>query len=280
MTVQSRFLDLHVLQLTSVDEVERNVETILRLLETLPSRENGQDVCQKQLVCLPENCLYMRVEEGEVISPLDLRSRYWNELVNAAIHHNAVLHFGSVPCQGQNKLTNSSVVVDGSAPRVVYSKIHLFDIDVIGHKPVRESDVFENGSEPRVLDVSDWKIGQSICYDLRFAELYSVYARTPVDIILVPSAFLVPTGEAHWHSLLRARAIESQCYVVAAAQSGLHQGRNGGKRSTYGHSLIVDPWGRVLADGGQGVQVISRRLDRDVIASVRRQIPMAAHRRL
>jgi predicted amidohydrolase len=151
----------------------------------------------------------------------------------------------------------------------------LFDIQLAGQEAIRESDEFNHGDGPSILDIKGWKWGLSICYDLRFSELYSKYAHQAVDIISVPAAFLVPTGEAHWHTLLRARAIESQAFVVASAQSGSHKGI----RETYGHSLIVNPWGAILLDMTTvGVSVME--LKKSDIKRVREQIPMSSHRRL
>ncbi|NJL72346.1 MAG: hypothetical protein HC888_12600, partial [Candidatus Competibacteraceae bacterium] len=188
----------------------------------------------------------------------------------------------TTPLRGDGKFRNCTIWFRaGHSPRIVYSKIHLFDVDVEGAPPVRESDHFHPGEAPAVLHVKGWKIGLSICYDLRFAELYLRYAQS-VDLILIPAAFLVPTGEAHWHVLVRARAIEAQAYVAAPAQAGGHRsvGRPSAVRATYGHSLVVDPWGVVLADLGSGVGLKVVTLEREAIAKVRRQIPMAGHRRL
>ncbi|NJM10425.1 MAG: hypothetical protein HC883_06135 [Bdellovibrionaceae bacterium] len=176
-------------------------------------------------------------------------------------------------------MKNSTILFEaGKGPRVVYTKVHLFDVDVEGAPPVRESELFVNGDHPAILDFHGWKIGLSICYDLRFAELYLNYAQA-VDLILVPSAFLVPTGEAHWHTLLRARAIEAQAYVAAPAQGGEH-GSGDQFRSTYGHSLVVDPWGRVVVDMKLETGLQTVELVREAIEKVRRQIPMKSHRRL
>jgi predicted amidohydrolase len=159
--------------------------------------------------------------------------------------------------------------------------MHLFDIQLEGQKAIRESDAFRHGQKPSVLEVDGWRIGETICYDVRFAELFSQYARKEVDVILVPAAFLVKTGEAHWHILLRARAIESQAYVIASAQGGTHKGIKGGVRETFGHSLVIDPWGGIQAEvtnNGPGFSISI--LSRERIMKVRGQIPMKDHRRL
>ncbi len=271
-------LDVAICQMTSVDDVAVNVQQILNLLSTLEGPT-------PDLVCFPENSLYFRIKEGSTIPALDLDDERLRPLMTWAKTRGASLHLGSIPrFGGSGKLFNSSVLIgpDGVA-RDVYRKIHLFDVDVAGHHPVRESDVFAPGAEPSVIDIKGWKIGCTICYDLRFSELFAVYARAGVDAILIPSAFLVPTGRAHWEILTRARAIESQAYILAAAQGGLHADGRGNSRATYGHSIIVDPWGEVvetLPDDFGEKRVLRARLTRKRITQVRAQIPMSQHRRL
>ncbi|MEO0337565.1 MAG: nitrilase-related carbon-nitrogen hydrolase [Pseudomonadota bacterium] len=162
-----------------------------------------------------------------------------------------------------------------------YSKIHLFDVDVEGQKPIRESDDFVAGTAPKIIEIEGWRIGLSICYDIRFSELYLHYVKSGVDLIAIPAAFLPPTGEAHWEVLQRARAIEAQCFVVSSAQSGEHQSvRSGAKRVSYGHGLAVDPWGRVLLNMGTEVGAEQMVLSRSLLSRVRGQIPMGSHRKL
>lgn len=274
----SDFLDVAALQMTSVDDVSKNVSMIMGLLASL---EVGD---RPDLVCLPENSLYLRLKEGASIPSLSLDDKRLLPLCDWARRHGSTIHLGSIPRAENGRLYNSSVLIgpDG-VPRDVYRKIHLFDVDVVGHKPVRESDAFSAGTTPSIIDVCGWKIGLTICYDLRFAELFLDYARAGVDLILIPSAFLVPTGKAHWEILTRARAIESQAYVVAAAQGGIHSDEAGHSRATYGHSMIVDPWGEVveaLPDDFGSRRVLRAKLSKLRIAQVRAQIPMSSHRRL
>lgn len=264
----------------SVDNIEANFAQIASLLEHVKTSSNDAP----QFVCLPENCLYLRVVEGERIEGLDFAHAVWRNLADLARSRNLIIHCGSVPVRGGNQeMFNTSVVVwpDGRV-EATYRKVHLFDIELDGDRPVRESDVFRHGDRTQTLQINDWSIGQSICYDLRFSDLYHQYALQGVDIILVPSSFLVKTGQAHWEILLRARAIESQAYVVAAAQAGNHEStKSKGVRETYGHSLIIDPWGKILRVGSADQpDVLSWVLDRVEIENVRRQIPMAGHRRL
>lgn len=262
-------------QMTSVNDVALNLDSALSQL-----RELEKDL--PDLVCFPENALYLRIREGDKIEGLSLDHPALQTLSDWVVRTGCVVHVGSVPLIQQNKLYNSSLLLtaDG-AIQDSYRKIHLFDVDVEGHKAVRESDVFVHGSDPEVIDVKGWKLGSSICYDMRFPELYLKYAKMGVDVILIPAAFLVPTGKAHWEILTRARAIEAQAYVLAAAQGGAHEGIDGGTRSTYGHSIIVDPWGVVMAERSEdGPGIVRAELSKGRIASVRKQIPMKNHRRL
>lgn len=268
-------INISLLQMTSVDDLGKNLKSIL---DAVVSAEKNQ---KNDLICLPENCLYMRVKEGEKVKGISIDSPEIKSLFELSKEHNVSLHLGSLPLlEGQN-IFNSSLLITPMETKVSYKKIHLFDIQIAGEKPVRESDVFKAGQKPEIFEQAGWKFGQSICYDLRFAELYSHYAKEQVDVILIPSAFLVTTGQAHWEILLRARAIESQSYVLAAAQAGKHYGINGGERATYGHSLVIDPWGRILhRGGGDHSEVISFSISKDLLNQVRAQIPMSYHRKL
>lgn len=271
-------LQVHLLQLNSTDQIDSNWQRIQGLLQLLERKPEAQ------FVSLPENALYLRIKEGETIPGMSLEDPIWKEIQETSRALNLVLHFGSVPLKKGTKLTNASVIVtpDGGI-HSPYSKIHLFDIHLENQSAIRESDVFEFGDRTSIFEWQGWKFGLSICYDLRFAELYLHYAKQQVDAILVPAAFLVPTGQAHWEVLLRARAIESQCYVLAAAQAGTHRSVRGveATRQTFGHSLGIDPWGKVLVQGAsEGSQILSFEMRRAEINRVRRQIPMAAHRRL
>jgi len=176
--------------------------------------------------------------------------------------------------EGREKLSNTCVVFgpDGSVAGV-YRKIHLFDVEVGGHV-YRESEAEEPGEEPVVVEAEGWKLGLSICYDLRFPELYRILALEGAELVTVPSHFTLYTGKDHWHVLLRARAVENQCYVAAAAQFG--ETRPG--RPSYGRSLIVDPWGIVLAEAPDEPTVISAELDRARMEDVRRRLPSLAGR--
>jgi predicted amidohydrolase len=164
---------------------------------------------------------------------------------------------------------------DGSVS-ATYDKIHLFDALVPGDREYRESATYAAGNEAVVSAAAGMQLGLSICYDVRFPALYRALAEAGAEVLAIPAAFTVPTGAAHWEVLLRARAIETGCYVIAAAQAGQHQ--NG--RSTYGHSMIVDPWGRVVGDlGGEGPGVLVAEIDLTAVAEARGRVPALANAR-
>jgi predicted amidohydrolase len=266
-------LRLGVVQLTSTDDIPKNIETVLKYYQ--------QAVEQRaDLVVFPENSLFHRIRGGSRVLAIEVSGEVVQRIADVVRTLKVPLMLTTAVQAGGAKADNSTLLFDEVGHRVIYSKIHLFDVDVEGAPPVRESDHFRSGAGPKMVEIKGWKFGLSICYDLRFSELYLKYAQR-ADVILVPSAFLVPTGEAHWQVLLRARAIEAQCFVAAPAQGGTHQSESGPEtRQTFGHSLVIDPWGRVLDENlaGPGVHVVELR--RELLVKARGQIPMASHRRL
>lgn len=189
------------------------------------------------------------------------------------------VHLGSIPVRTETddqRLANRTIVIDDKGKiRARYDKMHLFDVSLASGENWRESSVYDAGSGLVVVETPLGSLGLTICYDLRFPDLFSALAKASVDAIAVPAAFTVPTGKAHWHTLLRARAIEAQAFVIAAAQSGQHEDG----RCTFGHSLVVDPWGEVLLDMGEGEGLGLVDIDLARIAEVRLQIPVNANRR-
>jgi len=163
--------------------------------------------------------------------------------------------------------------------RARYDKIHMFDVELGGEESYRESKGYRPGTEAVTADTPWGRLGLTICYDMRFPVLYRALAEAGALILTVPSAFTVPTGRVHWEVLLRARAIETGCFVVAAAQWGCHAASRGRARETYGHSLAIDPWGTVLADAGEGSGVTHVTLDLDAVADTRAKIPSLANAR-
>jgi deaminated glutathione amidase len=178
--------------------------------------------------------------------------------------------------EAERRLANRSYLIDPNGAIVArYDKIHMFDVDLAGGESYRESNAFRPGDRT-VLAETPWGVlGMTVCYDLRFPHLYRALAQAGADFLAIPSAFTVPTGRAHWHVLLRARAIENGCFVFAPAQWGEHaEGRR-----TYGHSLIVDPWGEVMGDGKEGIGIVSARIEVTAIAKARRMVPSLQHDR-
>ena len=177
----------------------------------------------------------------------------------------------------EGQIANRAFVIDAQGEiRARYDKMHMFDVDLPTGESWRESAVYRPGTEAVIVQGTPvGTLGLTICYDLRFPALFAQLAEAGADVIAVPAAFTVPTGKAHWEVLLRARAIEAGLFVVAAAQSGHHEdGRN-----TYGHSLVVDPWGEVLLDAGEGAKVVTAEIDLARITDVRSRVPALKHRR-
>lgn len=272
-------IQIGMIEMNSGEDVRLNVDDLLSRYKELVHQ-------QVDLVVTPENSLFMRASRQVPMTSFELSDSYLSEIQKTVEQTQIPLILGSIPLlqKQSQKLVNAMVLLTpGKAPEVIYKKIHLFDVDVEGQPAVRESAVFDPGHEVKVIEIRGFKIGLSICYDLRFSDLYLEYAKRSVDVILIPSAFLVPTGEAHWDVLIRARAIEFQCYVIAPAQGGriksLIQTEVEAFRETYGHSLAVDPWGKVLVQLDSGARTGVVQVQHANIEKVRSQIPMSKHRR-
>ena len=197
----------------------------------------------------------------------------------AAAREKIWVHLGSLAVIGpEGKLRNRAFVIDEKGEiRATYDKLHLFDVDLPSGESWRESAAYEAGDGAVVVDTPVGKLGLSICYDLRFSALYAALTDAGAELLAIPAAFTVPTGEAHWHVLMRARAIEAGVFVVAAAQCGRHEDG----RTTFGHSLIVGPWGDVLLDmGGTENKVAFAEIDLAEVAAVRARVPAIRHRRV
>ena len=233
-----------------------------------------------ELVVLPENFAFMSSDDAEKhqVAEVEESSSVLAFLAAQAKRLGIAIVGGTVALksEGSESLRNACPVFSATGECVaIYDKMHLFDVDLPG-ETWRESDIVEAGAQPVSCDIGDWRLGLSICYDLRFPELYRYYSYKGCQILTVPSAFTEPTGKAHWETLLRARAIENQCYVLAAAQNGTHPGG----RQTWGHSMIVDPWGEVLSVCRESEGLIMADIDLDRVGEVRRMLPALSHRRM
>ena len=259
-------------QLRSGEEVAENIASATALV-----REAARGGAQ--FIATPENTTLMAPDAGAKLSHSfdEARDPALPVFTSLAKELGVWLLIGSLAIKvSESKTANRSFLIgpDG-AIRARYSKIHLFDVDLAGGESYRESNTVAGG-DSAVLADTDWgKLGLTICYDIRFPLLYRELARNGAFAFTVPSAFTVPTGEAHWHVLLRARAIENGAFVIAPAQGGNHQ--NG--RKTYGHSLIVDPWGSVLAEAGTDPGVIFAEIDPALSREAREKLPSLQHDR-
>lgn len=189
------------------------------------------------------------------------------------------VHLGSLALRGERadgRLVNRGFVIDGSGDiRARYDKIHLFDVDLPTGESWRESAAYAPGERVVAVDTPWGRLGLAICYDLRFPDLFRALSDAGAAMLALPAAFTVPTGKAHWHVLLRARAIESSCWVIAAAQSGAHEDG----RATYGHSLVIDPWGEIALDMGEANGLGYAEIDVAKTSDVRMRVPSLQHRR-
>jgi nitrilase len=235
-----------------------------------------------QFVIFPENFLCLGVSDySEKVSSLN---NYFKKLSALAKDYCVSLLLGSIPivADGQ-KCFSRSILLDANGLNVGhYDKIHLFDVEVGDSQGCyKESDSFQPGTQTCVLPIAGSKLGLSICYDLRFPELFQSLRTNGAEMIAVPSAFTFKTGQAHWEVLLRARAIETQCYILAANQCGVHGiDKTGLTRETWGQSMIIDPWGKILCSMEHSPGICSAVLDFDYMRQIRRSMNLMAHKRL
>ena len=260
-------------QTNSGPEVAPNLAAVGALVRE--ARDRGAD-----FITLPENVALFEPRRAQMLEKAQAQESH--EALAAfrdlARETGAWILVGSLAVKlPGDHVANRSFLLDGSGRIVAsYDKIHMFDVTLPSGETYRESSTFAPG-QAAVIAQTPWaKLGMTVCYDLRFAALYRTLAQAGAEILSVPSAFTQTTGQAHWHVLLRARAIETGCFVIAPAQWGTHaEGRQ-----TFGHSLIVDPWGEVLSDGGEGVGVTLARIDMARVAEVRGMVPSLTHSRL
>jgi len=260
------------IQITTTENYQENINKAFSFIEK--SADDGA-----KFVSLPETFTYIGISEDSIAEyKEELTNDFVKRLGNLAKEKNIYLLAGSIPEKIENseKLYNTSILFSPKGEILHhYRKIHLFDICISNSTVSKESDRFESGdaNNLKVIETPYGKIGFTICYDLRFSELYRKLTFLGAEIILVPSAFTLQTGKDHWEILLRARAIENQVYIVAPNQFGRHNK----KRTSYGNSMIVDPWGKVIARASDKECIIYGDIDIDYLRKVRKDIPCLEH---
>ncbi|MDI1299710.1 carbon-nitrogen hydrolase family protein [Methylotenera sp.] len=269
LNTDSNMIKIAAIQMASGPQVSANLNEAERLIEVAANQG-------AKLVALPEYFAIMGLKETDKVSVREEEGKgpIQSFLSKMAKKHKIWLIGGSVPLKSNfpNKVRNSCLVYDDKGKQVArYDKIHLFGLD-LGNEHYHEEKTIESGDQVQVVDTPFGKIGLSICYDLRFPELYR--AMGEVNMIIVPSAFTDTTGRAHWETLIRARAIENLCYVIAPAQGGYHLSG----RETHGNSMIVDPWGVILDRLPRGSGVVIATMNPQYQASLRKSLPALKHR--
>ncbi len=269
-----------VIQTNSISDKRKNLSQATSLMEAAVAAD------RPDLLVLPEVWSWRGGTTADKVREADTipGGPAWETLATLAKRHKVWVHGGSmieaIP-GSETQVFNTTCVFDREGREVArYRKIHMFDITAPDGMRYAESDTIRAGSDIVSYDLEGLKVGCTICYDMRFAELYVTLAKQRCDVIMVPSSFTVQTGKDHWEVLLRARAIETQCYVVAPGQYGPFVDGSGGTRLSYGHSLVIDPWGHVVARCSDGIGYATAHVDPAQIARVRALIPMNAHRRL
>lgn len=268
-----------LLQMTSGDLPEDNLKTAAAMITEAAAGGAGY-------ILTPEvtNCLSSSRNHQKAVLEHEEADRTLAGLREVAARCGVWLTIGSLGIRthdADGRFANRQFLISPSGEIVArYDKIHMFDVEVSPEETYRESDGYRPGTRAVVADTDFARIGMTICYDLRFPALHRRLAQGGAEILTAPAAFSYVTGEAHWHSLLRARAIETGCYVLAPAQTGLHPSTTGSKqRRTYGHSLAVAPWGEVLLDGGDAPGIFYVDLDREEVRKARNRVPSLFHDR-
>ena len=257
-------------QISSTNQVQDNLKTLERWIREAAA-------AGAEFIATPENSCYVGGADDDKIAAAfyEIDHPAISFFKNLAQELGVYISIGSLSIKiSQARLINRSYIFDPKGQNIAqYDKIHLFDVTLPNGDVYRESQFYDAGKNLVMVDIAQARFGLSICYDVRFPALYRYYAQNKANVMLIPAAFTVPTGEAHWHVLMRARAIENGCYVVAAAQTGTHAGG----RQTFGHSVIIDPWGRVMADAGTDVGFIIADIDLELVTKTRAQIPSLQH---
>lgn len=249
----------------SVLEPKDNISTIRHFLKIANEQK-------AQAVFLPE--AFYSMSDGTRPTPylVEFENIHYQEIKKLSIDHKLYILGGSAATMIDGKIYNRSYNFSPTGQDLgFYDKINLFSVDLSKHPSktvVDESKIYTKGELLKMIHIDEFNIGLSICFDLRFPEIFRSYSADGANILSISSAFTVPTGKAHWHTLLRARAIENQCYVVASAQWGVHNE----KISTFGHSMIVDPWGEIIEDAGEGEKIIFAHLDLEKLELIRSRL--------
>ncbi|CAM5776081.1 hydrolase [Labrys miyagiensis] len=254
-----------VLQMRSGLVPSANVATVAAAARE--ARQAGADYLQT-----PEMTTVVNRDRAAMMTVIgDDRSNPELDTFRSIARENAIhLHIGSMAVRVGEKAANRAFVIDPKGEVIAsYDKIHLFDVDLAGGESWRESNAYVGGSEAVAVDLPFGRLGIAICYDVRFPQLFRAYGDASADVISAPACFTKQTGEAHWHVLQRARAIENGAWMISAAQVGHHDDG----RETYGHSVIVDPWGRIVADAGDTLGLIYGEIDVHAVAATRGKIP-------
>ncbi len=267
-----------LLQITSSDQPDDNLQMLRGMVRDAAAQGAG-------FVLTPEvsNCVSTSRSHQEAVLEPEEGNTFLAGMIEEARAQGVWLLLGSIGVKtgdADGRFANRSFLISPQGEIAGwYDKIHMFDVDVSETETYRESAGYRPGDRAVVADAGFAKIGMSICYDLRFARLYRVLAHAGAQILTIPAAFSPVTGAAHWESILRARAIETGCFVLAPAQCGTHAASTGKQRSTHGHSLVVAPWGEVLLDAGTEPGVYCVDLDMAAVAEARRRVPSLTHDR-
>jgi predicted amidohydrolase len=268
-----------LLQITSSDSPVENLALLQRLIGEAAANGAG-------FVLTPEvsNCVSLSRTHQQSVLHLEAEDPSLAALRDCAAKHGIWLSLGSFGVKtgddADGRFANRQFLISPHGEVAArYDKIHMFDVAVTPEETFRESDGYRPGNRAVIAKTPFGTLGLTICYDLRFPHLHRALAKAGAEILIAPAAFSPVTGAAHWHALLQARAIETGCYVLAAAQTGLHKTSRGAQRKTYGHSLVVDPWGAILSDAGREPGISYVDLDRDKVAQARRRIPALTHDR-
>jgi nitrilase len=273
--LNSSQLNIASIQMVSTPNLDENLQVAERLIKAASE-------CGSQLVVLPEYFCLMGMKDTDKVNLREAAGSgpIQQRLAAIAEENKIFLVAGSIPLEAKepHKVLNTSLVFDPQGKQIArYDKIHLFGFQTETER-YEESETIAPGSQPSHFDITlnqvNWRFGLSICYDLRFPELYRSLGQ--VDCHIIPAAFTYTTGKDHWEILLRARAIENQCYVLSSAQGGIHLNQ----RRTWGESMLIDPWGQILSNLPQGEGFITGTLSKDKLKEVRSKLPALKHRKL